>query len=357
MTHSENLENVHVASVSPIIAPQDLKAKSPLTDTARATVLEGRKVVEDILAGRDSRLLMITGPCSIHNVEQAHEYARRLSQLHHTYLDQMYIIMRVYVDKPRTTVGWRGFLQDPDMDFTNDFQKGLELTRELMLHINEMGMPVATELLDPFIPQYIDELLTWGAIGARTTESQTHRAMSSGVSVPVGFKNSTEGNVQIAVDAILSAKKPHSFLGIDQQGRAAVIGTQGNPYGHVILRGGRGGPNFDEASVQSTAALLQKAGLLPNILVDCSHHNSNYDHNKQLIAMDSILEQRAKGQNQVVGVMLESNLEGGKQSIPTDHSQLKYGVSVTDACLSWEATEVLLADTYQRMGQARVVTV
>jgi len=247
-------------------------------------------------------------------------------------------------------VGWRGFLQDPDMDFSNNFEKGLKLTRQLMLEVNRLGMPVATELLDPFIPQYIDDLLSWGAIGARTTESQTHRAMASGISVPVGFKNSTEGNVQIALDAIQSARKPHSFLGIDGEGRASVFGTRGNAFGHVILRGGRGGTNFGPEHTGATAALLEKAGLGPRLLVDCSHHNSGYDHARQRVALDSVLEARGRGHFETVGVMLESNLEAGKQGIPRDESELQYGVSVTDACIGWTETEKVLEDAFRRVG-------
>lgn len=349
------LSNANVVSQTPIIAPKALKSEFPLSDKARNTVQAGREAVQNILMGLDKRLLVIVGPCSIHNVEQALEYTGRLEALRQKYLENLFIVMRVYVDKPRTTVGWRGFLQDPDMDFSNNFEKGLKLTRQLMLEVNELGMPVATELLDPFIPQYIDDLLSWGAIGARTTESQTHRAMSSGISVPVGFKNSTEGNVQIALDAIQSARKPHSFLGIDGEGRAAVFGTRGNAFGHVILRGGRGGTNFSPEHTSSTAAQLEKAGLNPRLLVDCSHHNSGYDHAKQQIALDSVLEARSAGQLETVGVMLESNLMPGKQGIPQDHSELKYGVSVTDACIGWEETEKVLEDAAKQVRAEGVV--
>lgn len=344
------LSNANVVSQTPILAPRALKAEFPLTQTARATVMGGREAVQNILMGQDPRLLVVVGPCSIHEVEQALEYTARLEKLRQQYLESLFIVMRVYVDKPRTTVGWRGFLQDPDMDFSNNFEKGLKLTRQLMLEVNELGMPVATELLDPFIPQYIDDLLSWGAIGARTTESQTHRAMASGISVPVGFKNSTEGNVQIALDAIQSARKPHSFLGIDGEGRASVFGTRGNAFGHVILRGGRNGTNFGPEHTGATASLLEKTGLAPRLLVDCSHHNSGYDHARQQIALGSVLEARGRGQRETVGVMLESNLSAGKQGIPKDHSELQYGVSVTDACIGWEETERVLEDAAKRVG-------
>jgi len=344
------LSNANVVSQTPIIAPRALKAEFPLSAKARATVFAGREAVQNILMGLDKRLLVVVGPCSIHDVDQALEYTGRLEVLRQQYFEDLFIVMRVYVDKPRTTVGWRGFLQDPDMDFSNNFEKGLKLTRKLMLEVSELGMPVATELLDPFIPQYIDDLLSWGAIGARTTESQTHRAMASGISVPVGFKNSTEGNVQIALDAIQSARKPHSFLGIDGEGRASVFGTKGNAFGHVILRGGRGGTNFGPEHTSNTAALLEKAGLGPRLLVDCSHHNSAYDHAKQHIALDSVLEARGRGQGETVGVMLESNLSAGKQGIPQDKTELLWGVSVTDACIGWEDTERVLEDAAQRVG-------
>ncbi|WP_293910781.1 3-deoxy-7-phosphoheptulonate synthase [Deinococcus sp.] len=342
--------NIHVSSFQPLITPEGLKAQLPLSPAAEATVSSARRGVERILRRQDPRLLLIVGPCSVHDEAQALEYAGRLSKLRTQYADRLEIVMRVYMDKPRTTVGWRGYLNDPGMKGDNDFNLGLQMTRRLMLKINELGMPVGTELLDPFVPQYIDDQLAWGAIGARTTESQTHRAMVSGVSVPVGFKNGTGGNIKLAVDAIVSALKPHTFLGITDQGQAAVVTTIGNPDGHVILRGGRFGPNYGGEHVQETQGLLAEAGVSAGIIVDCSHHNSGYQFEKQLGAWHDVIAQRVAGNDALVGLMLESNLMEGKQSIPADLARLRYGVSVTDACVGWESTEELLRWAYDQMG-------
>lgn len=345
------LENLHVTEVRPLITPKDLKAELPRNEKADRTVFESRQIIEDILTKKDPRLLVITGPCSIHDIDQAVEYAKRLKDLKDKLEDKLFIVMRVYVDKPRTTVGWRGFIHDPEMKYQSDFNLGLRKTREVMLKVNELGIPVATELLDPFVPQYIADLLVWGAIGARTTESQTHRTMASGVSIPVGFKNSTDGNVKVAIDAIIAAQNRHTFLGIDEHGQAAMIGTEGNPYGHVILRGGRSGANYSAQHVQEAAREMREAGLNPAIVVDCSHANSNKDFRKQSIAWNEVIEQRMAGDRDLVGVMLESHLNEGAQKIPSDLSQLKYGVSVTDACISWEATEDLLTSAHQMLSR------
>ena len=342
--------NVHVSQFQPLTSPRDLKAELPLTAAAEQTVIQGRQSVQDIVHRRDPRLLLIVGPCSIHDEAQALEYAERLAKLRSQYADRLEIVMRVYMDKPRTTVGWRGYLNDPHMNGKNDFNLGLQMTRRLMLKINELGVPVGTELLDPFVPQYIDDQLAWGAIGARTTESQTHRAMVSGISAPVGFKNGTGGNIKLAVDAIVSAAKSHTFLGITDQGQAAVVVTKGNPDGHVILRGGRFGPNYAAEHVQETLGLEADAKITAGIIVDCSHHNSNYQFEKQLDAWHDVISQRVAGNDALVGLMLESNLNEGKQGIPADHADLKYGVSVTDACVGWKQTEELLKWAYEQMG-------
>ncbi len=341
--------NVNVTQFQPLTTPRDLKAQLPLSEQAAQTVAQTRQTVQDIIHQRDSRLLVIVGPCSIHDEDQALEYAHRLSELRGKYHDRLEIIMRVYPDKPRTTVGWRGYLNDPHMNGQNDFNLGLTKTRELMLKINELGLPVGTELLDPFVPQYIDDVLSWGAIGARTTESQTHRAMVSGVSVPVGFKNGTGGNIKLAVDAIVSAAKSHTFLGITEEGQAAVVSTRGNADGHVILRGGRTGPNYAAEYVNETLQLQQEAGVAVGIIVDCSHHNSNYQHAQQLHAWHDVIGQRVAGQSALVGLMVESHLHEGKQSIPQDLTQLQYGVSVTDACISWETTAQMLDWAYRQL--------
>ncbi|ULH14378.1 3-deoxy-7-phosphoheptulonate synthase [Deinococcus sp. KNUC1210] len=342
-------ENLNVTGFQPLVTPRTLKSELPITARAHDTVAGSRQAIKNILDGTDPRLLVIIGPCSIHDEAQALEYAGRMVELRRRYHDRMEIVMRVYPDKPRTTVGWRGYLNDPHMDGQNDFNLGLRMTRELMLKINDLGMPVATELLDPFVPQYIDDQLSWGAIGARTTESQTHRAMVSGVSAPVGFKNGTGGSVKLAVDAILSARKPHTFLGITDDGHAAVVSTRGNAYGHIILRGGTTGPNYGAEHVEAASALLRKADLDPALIVDCSHHNSGYVHEMQLPAWHDVIEQRVAGNTALRGLMVESNLVEGKQSIPADLSQLKYGVSVTDACVGWETTETMLAWAYDRL--------
>jgi len=344
------IANTHVSRFDPLTSPRDLKAELPLTERAEQTVTRARRNVQRIVHQQDPRLLLIVGPCSIHDEAQALEYAARLAKLRTQYADRLEIVMRVYMDKPRTTVGWRGYLNDPHMNGQNDFNLGLKMTRRLMLKINELGVPVGTELLDPFVPQYIDDQLSWGAIGARTTESQTHRAMVSGVSAPVGFKNGTGGNIKLAVDAIVSAGKPHTFLGITDEGQAAVVSTRGNPDGHVILRGGRFGPNYAAEHVQETLGLLADAKVTAGLVVDCSHHNSNYQFEKQVDAWHDVIAQRVAGNDALIGLMLESNLNEGKQSIPADHADLKYGVSVTDACVGWEQTEELLKWAYEQMG-------
>ncbi|MFC4452426.1 3-deoxy-7-phosphoheptulonate synthase [Deinococcus sonorensis] len=342
-------ENLNVTGFQPLVTPRTLKAELPTCEPAQRTVQASRQAVQGILRGTDPRLLVIIGPCSIHDEEQAIEYAGRLLTLRERYRDRMELVMRVYPDKPRTTVGWRGYLNDPDMDGQNDFNRGLRKTRELMLAINRMGMPVGTELLDPFVPQYIDDQLSWGAIGARTTESQTHRAMVSGVSAPVGFKNGTGGSVKLAVDAILSARKPHTFLGITDDGQAAVVSTRGNPDGHIILRGGTSGPNYGQEHVKAAGDMLEAAGLTRALVVDCSHHNSGYVHDRQLDAWHDVIRQRVAGDTSLRGLMVESNLNSGKQAIPTDLSQLQYGVSVTDACVGWDTTEAMLGWAYEQL--------
>ncbi len=346
----KQVEDLNVTQIRPLLPPAQLKRELPASERANKTVSEGRSALRAVLHKHDPRLLVIAGPCSIHDAELALEYARRLSELQKRYRDRLLVMMRVYFDKPRTTVGWRGFINDPEMNRSSDLETGLHHTRQLLLDINELGLPVATEVLDPFIPQYLDDLLTWGAIGARTTESQTHRAMVSGLSVPVGFKNSTEGNVQVAVDAIASSSQAHTFLGVDEAGRASVVFTKGNPDGHVILRGGRTGTNYDAEAVEDAGQRLRKAGLGPALIVDCSHHNSGYDHQKQGLVWGEVLKQRVGGNTDLVGLMLESNLGEGKQSIPADPSKLQYGVSVTDACVGWEATEELLENAYEALA-------
>jgi 3-deoxy-7-phosphoheptulonate synthase len=338
----QSTSDVHILGLKPLISPHDLEQELPITDRAAATVLAGRDMVKKILTGEDRRLLVVVGPCSIHDEKAALEYADKLLAASRKYADRLAIVMRVYFEKPRTTVGWKGLINDPHLDGTFDIPAGLRMARKLLLKINEMGMPAATEMLDPVTPQYTADLVTWASIGARTTESQTHRQMASGLSMPVGFKNATDGNLQIAIDAMISAKSQHSFLGIDHQGRTCIVQTTGNPWGHLILRGGRSGTNYDAETMQAAVAGMTKAGLTPNVMVDCSHANSNKDHRNQEIAWKDVLRQRAAGNPQLIGMMLESNLEDGAQKLTADLTQLKYGVSITDACLGWTKTEELL---------------
>ena len=348
-TTGQPTHNVNVAATTALTAPQALKAELPITDAAHAAVVEGRQTVCDILAGRDERFLVIAGPCSIHDPDAAREYAQRLAELKNRFADRLYIVMRVYFEKPRTTVGWKGLINDPHLDGTFDIQEGIRLARKLLIDINALGLPAGTEMLDPITPQYIDDLVAWASIGARTTESQTHRQMASGLSMPVGFKNATDGNLQIAIDAMQSAKHPHHFLGIDDEGHTCIVTTRGNPIGHVILRGGKGKPNFHPDAIAESSKQLEAAGLDPVVMVDCSHANSDKKHERQEVVWQSLIDQRAAGNQRLVGAMLESNLNEGKQSIPDDKSKLAHGVSVTDACIGWEKTEELLQLGYDTL--------
>lgn len=342
--------DVHIESTTPLITPVDLVNKFPITPQVERTVVSGREQVRSVLNGQDSRLMMIVGPCSIHNEEAALEYARRLVDLSKKLSDRLLIVMRVYFEKPRTTIGWKGYIYDPHLDGTFDIETGLHRARALLLKIGEMGMYAGTEFLDPVLPQYLAGLITWSTIGARTTESQTHRQMASGLSMPVAFKNGTNGDAQIAVDAMVSARSPQGFLGLDHQGRTALIRTTGNPDGHLVLRGGNGGPNFGSEAIAQAKKQLQAAGVRSQLLVDCSHGNSNKEHTKQAPAFRDVMEQRLAGNTDIIGCMVESNLEPGKQDLCDDLSQLKYGTSITDACIGWEETEELLTWTYGKLG-------
>ncbi len=341
------LHDLRVISTQRLIAPAVLKDKLPLTDESAAVVQAGRAAVEDILAQRDPRLLVIVGPCSIHDPDGAMDYARRLLPLRQELGDRLEIIMRVYFEKPRTTLGWKGLINDPHLDDSCDVETGLSMARTLLRHIVALGMPTATEFLDSIVPQYLADLVSWAAIGARTTESQTHREMASGLSMPVGFKNGTDGDCQTAIDAMRAARSAHSFLGIDQQGLTSVIKTRGNPTGHLVLRGGRLRTNYDPPSIAEAARGLAAVKLPPVLMVDCSHANSGKHHARQELVWQSLLEQRQAAQSAgepvaIIGAMLESYLEGGKQPIPARREDIRYGVSITDACLGWKETESLL---------------
>jgi 3-deoxy-7-phosphoheptulonate synthase len=332
------IQDIHVRGAEPLISPRALKEKFPADDKIAAVVVEARETVREILAGRDFRILCIVGPCSIHDPVAALDYAQRLSRLRDEVADRMFVMMRVYFEKPRTTIGWKGLINDPDMDDSCNMREGLRIARQLLVDINRMGLPAATEMLDPITPQYIADLISWAAIGARTTESQTHREMASGLSMPVGFKNSTEGNLQVAINAVESARHPHSFLGITQEGMSAIIRTSGNPATHVVLRGGRN-PNYHKSSIAECVKMLERVGLEPRVLVDCSHAQTNKDFRKQAAVFDTIIAQICAGSRAIMGVMVESNIEAGNQPVNSDRSKLKYGVSVTDPCIDWPSTE------------------
>ncbi len=344
-----NINNLHIAAFNPLRPPRQIKLRLALSDRGAQTVFESRRVIRSIISRDDPRLLVVVGPCSVHDTEAALEYAERLRELHLRLREHLYIVMRVYMEKPRTTVGWRGLINDPRLDGSFDMNEGLYRARELLLRITEMGLPTATEMLDPISPHYISDILALAAIGARTVESQTHRALASGISMPVGYKNNTTGDVLVAVQAIVSATNPHSFLGIDEDGMSCVVHTLGNPDGLVILRGSKSGPNYDDATITDTEEMMRSAGLSPAIMVDCSHANSGSDYKRQIDVWEAMLKHHQREGSPVVGMMLESNLFEGKQSIPSDLSQLRYGISITDACIGWDETERILVEANQRL--------
>lgn len=343
--------NLRVRQTTRLTAPSALKLALPMTEVANQTVVNGRNVVQRILNQQDPRLLVVIGPCSIHDPGAALEYAERLNRLRQELQETLFIVMRVYFEKPRTTIGWKGLVNDPHLDGTHDMETGLRTARKLLLQINEMGMPAGTEFLDPITPQYLADLVTWAAIGARTTESQTHREMASGLSMPVGFKNGTDGGLQIAIDAMKAAMHPHNFLGIDPDGFTSIVKTVGNPDGHVVLRGGRLATNYDAASIAAAVEQLKKSQLRPALMVDCSHANSGKLHTRQEEVMQNAVAQRAEGNVAVIGLMVESNLNDGNQPIPANLSELKYGISITDACVGWETTERMLRHAHSVLSK------
>ncbi len=336
------IDDLNVASNETLITPDQLKKELPLSAQALQTVTAGREVVRNILDGKDHRLFVVVGPCSIHDIKAAHEYAERLKVLAEEVSDTLYLVMRVYFEKPRTTVGWKGLINDPYLDDSFKIQDGLHIGRKLLLDLAEMGLPTATEALDPISPQYLQDLISWSAIGARTTESQTHREMASGLSSAVGFKNGTDGGLTVAINALQSVSKPHRFLGINQEGGVSIVTTKGNAYGHVVLRGGNGKPNYDSVSVALCEQDLAKAKIKPNIMVDCSHANSNKDPALQPLVMENVANQILEGNQSIIGLMVESHLNWGCQAIPKDLGELQYGVSITDACIDWSTTEKAL---------------
>ena len=349
----DQLQNVNVISSDLLATPEEVKRRLPLTAAAGDTVYRSREAVRAILERRDPRLFVVVGPCSIHDVVAAREYAGRLRSLAAQVKSTMLLIMRVYFEKPRTTVGWKGLINDPDMDDSFHIEKGILTARELLLHIAELGLPAGTEALDPIMPQYLSELITWTAIGARTTESQTHREMASGLSTPVGFKNGTDGALATSINALQSVRHPHHFLGITQQGQSAVFRTRGNGHAHLVLRGGGGRANYDAVSIAVAERELTAAGLPPNIVVDCSHGNSNKDPSLQPMVAENCVAQISDGNRSIVGLMLESHLQAGNQPIPKDLSKLEYGVSITDPCVDWPTTETLLLKMHESLQRVQ----
>ncbi|UJF24754.1 3-deoxy-7-phosphoheptulonate synthase [Suttonella sp. R2A3] len=350
--HNE-LSNLNIAEQSRLLSPLDLIRRHPVTEAAKATILQGRETVKNILDRKDPRKLVVVGPCSIHDVDAAIDYAQQLKTLADAVADQLYIVMRVYFEKPRTTVGWKGLINDPDLNDTFDIEKGLHIARELMIKINEIGLPIGTEALDPVSPQYLGDLVSWTAIGARTAESQTHREMSSGLSTPVGFKNSTDGSLDVAINAIQSAAQPHSFLGIDAEGVTAITRSKGNAYGHVVLRGGRSGPNYDTVNVAICTERLKEHNIATNLMIDCSHANSSKDPQRQPLVFKDCIYQIIEGNDDIIGMMLESHINAGSQSLGKDLSALRYGVSITDGCIDFATTDSLLRQSCTMLKEKR----
>lgn len=344
MTRTENL---NIVEVMPITSPKNLKDLMPVSDSVIETVLNARNAIKSILEGEDSRLLMIVGPCSIHDPKAAIEYAERLKKLADEVSETVLVVMRVYFEKPRTTVGWKGLINDPELDGSHKINKGIELARRLLLDINALGLPCATETLDPITPQYLADLISWSAIGARTTESQTHREMASGLSMPVGFKNGTDGGLNVALNAMKSALQPHHFLGINNEGLSSAIQTSGNRNLHLVLRGGSNGPNYDAVSIQKATEFLASEGLPEVIMIDCNHANSGKDPSRQELVLRDAVHQIKNGDNSIIGIMIESNINGGNQPIS---ASLQYGVSITDACLDWENTNRIILNAHQSLA-------
>lgn len=346
--------NLHVIDTVPLLAPDTLKAEIAINEQAAQVVFVARDEIRAVLRGQDRRLLAIVGPCSIHDPDAARDYAHRLRALADRYRDALVIVMRVYFEKPRTNVGWKGLINDPHLNDSYDIPTGLRVGRRLLLDVANEGLPAATEMLDPILPQYLADLVSWTAIGARTTESQTHRELASGLSMPVGFKNGTDGSLGVAINAMLSAASPHRFLGVDGFGRVSVVHTSGNPDGHLVLRGGSGGPNYDVEAVRRAVLTLTQAGVAPHMIIDCSHDNSGKNHEKQPDVLDAVARQIITGSKHIIGIMIESNIVGGRQAMNADRSQLTYGQSITDACVDFSTTESMLDNLAEATRRARL---
>lgn len=345
--------DLHVVETRPLLTPETLHHQFPLTETVGNLVSETRQRISNILRGKDQRLLVVVGPCSIHDVKAAHEYGEKLVFLRQELKDVLEVVMRVYFEKPRTTIGWKGMINDPHLNHSYDINTGLQRARQLLLDLGEIGLPCATELLDPVIPQYLADLISWTAIGARTTESQTHREMASGLSMPVGFKNGTDGSLDSAINAMLAAQAPHHFLGINCEGLASIVTTTGNRDGHLVLRGGNKGTNYDKDSLATAAQILQGKNLPCRVMVDCSHGNSQKDHNRQSLVLEDLAQQVKQGLPHLMGVMIESHLVAGKQSISQDLSQLVYGQSITDACVDLATTKTMLYNLAESVAKKK----
>lgn len=345
-----NTENLNIESADVLLTPAQMKALLPLSHELEDSITQHRETIQNILSGEDKRQFVVVGPCSIHDLKSAHEYAIKLKSLADEVSDSLFIIMRVYFEKPRTTTGWKGLINDPYLNDTFEIETGLKTARQLMIELATIGLPIATEALDPISPQYLADLISWSAIGARTTESQTHREMASGLSSPVGFKNGTDGSMKVAIDALQAVSSPHNFLGINSQGQVSVIRTKGNPYGHVVLRGGGGKPNYDAASITACEEQLSAKNLTQNIVVDCSHENSYKNHELQAQVFEYCIQQRINGNRSIIGMMLESHLHAGNQKITPNLEDLAYGVSITDACIDWDTTESLIRDAAKALN-------
>lgn len=345
----DTINNIHISSEQVLLTPDQLAQELPVSERALNAIAESRDIISDIVHRRDHRLLVVCGPCSIHDVEAAKAYAIKLKELHETCKDSLYIVMRVYFEKPRTTTGWKGLINDPHIDGSFDIEAGLRKARELLIWLAELELPLATEALDPISPQYLAELFSWSAIGARTSESQTHREMASGLSMPVGFKNGTDGSLQIAINALKSAASGHSFMGINKQGQVSVIKTQGNPDGHIILRGGKQ-PNYDSVCVADCEQELADAGLPSSLVVDCSHANSSKDYRRQSLVAQNVVNQILEGNQSIIGVMLESHINSGNQkSDGIAFADLQYGISITDGCIDWPTTEAVISQARDKL--------
>lgn len=348
-----NTSDLHVVETRPLLSPALIKSELPLSDTAASLVSKTRDRIRRILSGEDQRILVIVGPCSIHDVDAALDYGKKLIELRNELGNELEILMRVYFEKPRTTIGWKGLINDPHLNNSYDINTGLKLARRLLIDLTSLDLPAATELLDPITPQYIADLICWTAIGARTTESQIHRQMASGLSMPVGYKNGTDGSFNAAINAMLASRISHHFLGINQNGLASIVETTGNPDGHLVLRGGNDGPNYNAEGINSAANALKNKALNHRLIVDCSHGNSSKDYKQQPVVLENISQQITTGNLNIMGVMIESHLLAGSQKLTGDSSTLTYGQSITDACVDWETTQEILRSLANAVSQGR----